>query len=124
MPIKKTRKNKMNTFDDWFNETENFALRSERFYSELSMYAEHPEINPDVILAWVKAAYEVGYKHGRIPPSPIGKFGIQVPIDEDTWTFVVDYPQNGQETPKAFNTYEEAEAIGKTWGMYRILKIG
>jgi hypothetical protein len=117
----------MNTFDDWFNETENSALRSERFYGELAMYAEHPEINPDVILAWVKAAYEIGHKHGRIPPSPIGKFGIEVPTDEqeDEWMLVVTYTNDGKEIPEVYDTYEAANiAADQMWRKFRVRRIG
>lgn len=58
------------TFDNWFNEVEGYALRSERFYEDLDYYRGD---NPQVVLRWLKAAYEVGYKHGQLPLMDDGK---------------------------------------------------
>ena len=49
-------------FEDWFDEIENFSLRSERFFSDLNEY--EPGINPEIVVKWLKAAFEVGYDAG------------------------------------------------------------
>lgn len=45
------------TFDEWLDEIENFGLRRERLGEEL------PE--SDVLIKWLRAAYEVGYEQGK-----------------------------------------------------------
>lgn len=50
------------TFEDWFDEIENFSLRSERFFEDLNDY--EPGINPEIVIKWLRAAYEVGYDAG------------------------------------------------------------
>jgi len=53
-------------FDDWFYEQEGFALRAERFYDEMDlMTGGAPEANIKIV-KWLRAAYEVGYEHGRV----------------------------------------------------------
>lgn len=42
---------KYSNFEDWFNEIENYGLRSERFYEEF------PNIDPRMI-EWLKASWE------------------------------------------------------------------
>lgn len=56
------------TFDEWFHEIENFALRSERFYDEMDMLfgKELTRENMIKIVSWLKAAYDVGYEQGSI----------------------------------------------------------
>jgi len=54
-------------FDDWFNEVEVFSLRSERFYDGVDKF-----IN-DLILSWIKAAYEAGYEHAKLELLDDGK---------------------------------------------------
>jgi hypothetical protein len=41
------------TFDEWFNDAENYGMRCERFYYEDAMF----------IVKWLEAAYQVGYEH-------------------------------------------------------------
>lgn len=54
------------TFDEWFNEQEGFSFRCERFYDDVEMYKYHCEAGDvDVILKWLKAAYEVGREQGK-----------------------------------------------------------
>ena len=50
------------TFEDWFLESEVFSLRCERFYDDLIHYQGD---NPEIIIKWLKAAYEVGREHER-----------------------------------------------------------
>lgn len=61
------------TFEEWFNEIENYSLRGERFYLDLDVFGEKfmedglYVMNIDAyepILKWLKAAYEVGYEEG------------------------------------------------------------
>ena len=56
-------------------------------------------------------------------PEPIGKYAIEVPMDEDLkdWLFVTDMSTGKSVT---YKTKKEAEEAGKIWGMYRIVKIG
>jgi len=51
------------TFDEWFYGIENFSLRAERFYDEID-----PDSRTDTkaLVSWLRAAYEVGYEHGRV----------------------------------------------------------
>lgn len=51
-------------FDDWFYEQEGFALRAERFHTDLEMFHADELTNID-ILRWLKAAYEEGYNQSR-----------------------------------------------------------
>jgi len=53
------------TFDKWFNEIENFSTRNERFFEELGQRPyDNLEQADKRIIAWLQAAYEVGYKAG------------------------------------------------------------
>ena len=51
-------------FYDWFDEIENFSLRSERFFDELEQrpYGNLDQANKRMI-AWLRAAYDAGYQH-------------------------------------------------------------
>ena len=52
------------TFEDWFYETEGFALRAERFYLMLESY--HGElVTEQDLVPWLKAAYQAGFDAGQ-----------------------------------------------------------
>lgn len=48
------------TFDEWFYEQQNFSLRAEWFWEDVTHYQGD---NPEVLLRWLKAAYDAGYMH-------------------------------------------------------------
>jgi hypothetical protein len=50
------------TFEDWFNQIENFSLRSERFYELLEAY-KNGRISESGFIDWLKAAYHTGHEH-------------------------------------------------------------
>lgn len=50
------------TFEDWFYEQQNFSLRAEWFWEDVQGYQGD---NPEVLLKWLKAAYEEGYNQAR-----------------------------------------------------------
>lgn len=50
-------------FEDWFEEMEGFAFRSDRFYDDFDFAAKTNDYG--VIVKWLQAAYEVGYKDGQ-----------------------------------------------------------
>jgi hypothetical protein len=54
------------SFNKWFNEVENFGLRSERFYDDIMTILYNPNksasLHFDKMTAWIKAAYEEGAK--------------------------------------------------------------
>ena len=52
------------TFDEWFNETEIFSLRSERFYADL-FDIESPNVESPNMIKWLRAAYQIGYEQGK-----------------------------------------------------------
>jgi hypothetical protein len=47
------------TFDDWFDETENYSFRSERFFQHLDLLTNEPE-RTKFIENWMRAAFESG----------------------------------------------------------------
>ena len=49
------------TFDEWLDEIEVFSSRRERLFEELLDYQGD---NPEVVLKWLEAAYNVGYDEG------------------------------------------------------------
>lgn len=49
------------SFEEWFNETESFGIRSERFYDDLLTY-KWDGISADHLVKWLKAAYHTGYE--------------------------------------------------------------
>lgn len=55
----------MATFTEWLEETENFSLRIERFISDCDHHREGSTGSNERMIAWLRAAYEVGYKHGH-----------------------------------------------------------
>jgi len=51
------------TFDEWLDEQEGvFGLRMHRLMDDIN--SPDPAYN-DLIMKWLRAAYEVGYEHGR-----------------------------------------------------------
>ena len=54
---------KTKTFEDWFNELEGYALLGERFYSDVDLVIDGIS-NQDLMVRWLKAAYEAGYSAG------------------------------------------------------------
>ena len=48
-------------FDDWFNELENYSLRSERFYAQLDAIKEQ-ELRQRFVMRWMEVAWEQGYR--------------------------------------------------------------
>jgi hypothetical protein len=51
-----------------------------------------------------------------------GRFAIEVPFDEDltSWILVTDM---GTGVPMTYSTREEAERIGRGWGVHRIKQL-
>ena len=47
------------TFDDWFDETENYSFRSERFFQHLELLTNEVE-RTEFITNWMRAAFEAG----------------------------------------------------------------
>ena len=47
------------TFEDWFNEIENFGYRSERFFQHLELLKSERE-RRDFCENWLRAAFECG----------------------------------------------------------------
>ena len=47
------------TFDDWFNEIENYSFRSERFFQHLELLTNEVE-RTEFITNWMRAAFESG----------------------------------------------------------------
>lgn len=48
------------TFDDWFDETEGYAFRSERFFQHLEAIIEDEPRRTEFITNWMRAAFEAG----------------------------------------------------------------
>jgi hypothetical protein len=51
-------------FEDWFDETEVFSLRSERFYDDLITY-KLEGVEAEHLVKWLRAAYDAGHEHGQ-----------------------------------------------------------
>lgn len=47
------------TFEDWFNELENYSFRSDRFFQHLDLLSNTRERN-EFIENWMRAAFEAG----------------------------------------------------------------
>jgi hypothetical protein len=47
------------TFEDWFNELENYNFRSDRFFQHLELLSSARERN-DFLENWMRAAFEAG----------------------------------------------------------------
>ena len=58
------------TFDEWFYEQQNFSLRAEWFWDDATHYQGD---NPEVLLKWLKAAYEAGHEHALLRFQDDGK---------------------------------------------------
>ena len=54
---------KYDNFSGWFNEPENYGLRSERFFIQLA-YIEDPLERNAFIERWLQAAFDTGYESG------------------------------------------------------------
>lgn len=52
-------------FDEWFNETEVFSLRAERFFNDLDHHVPDSQGSNKRMVEWLKAAYKAGYEQGR-----------------------------------------------------------
>jgi hypothetical protein len=50
-------------FEDWFDESEGYHLRSERFFSE-SKSADPFKTNK-ILTEWLKTAWNLGYQSGK-----------------------------------------------------------
>ena len=54
------------SFNEWFNEVENYSMRSERFYDDIMTILYNPHksasLHRDKMTVWLKAAYEEGAK--------------------------------------------------------------
>lgn len=50
------------TFEEWFYEQQNFSLRAEWFWQDVLDYQVD---NPEIMLKWLKAAYDAGYEHAN-----------------------------------------------------------
>lgn len=61
------------TFEEWFNEIEMFSLRGERFYNDLDHHKEGSRGSSERMVAWLKAAYQVGYEHKTLELLSDGK---------------------------------------------------
>lgn len=48
-----------NRFEDWFDEIENYGMRSERFFESLDQFQSREGYNANLIL-WLRAAFESG----------------------------------------------------------------
>jgi hypothetical protein len=53
------------TFEEWFGEVELFSTRDERFYNDLDHHKPY-EGSYGRMMAWLKAAYDVGYEQGKL----------------------------------------------------------
>ena len=58
------------TFDEWFYEQQNFSLRAEWFWDDLMHYQGD---NPEIIIKWLKAAYDAGHEHALLRFQDDGK---------------------------------------------------
>jgi hypothetical protein len=54
------------TFDDWFNELENYSFRSERFFQHLELFNSTvcTDQRNEFITNWMRAAFEAGRNPG------------------------------------------------------------
>ena len=60
------------TFDQWFNDTEAFGIRSERFHDDLIAYRLE-SVEAEHIARWLKWAYKTGYDARNIELMESGK---------------------------------------------------
>ena len=50
-----------------------------------------------------------------------GKWGVQVPEDEDSWIWLTDLTTGAK---NVYDTQEEAAKVGARWGVHRVMKMG
>ena len=48
------------TFEDWFNELENYNFRSDRFFQHLDVIQDNPRQRNEFLENWMRAAFEAG----------------------------------------------------------------
>lgn len=48
------------TFEDWFNELENYNFRSDRFFQHLDVIQDSPRQRNEFLENWMRAAFEAG----------------------------------------------------------------
>lgn len=53
------------TLTEWLEETENFSLRIERFINDCDHHREGSTGSNERMIAWLRAAYQVGYEQGK-----------------------------------------------------------
>jgi hypothetical protein len=52
------------TFEDWFDETEGYGFRSERFFQHLEAIIDDEPRRSEFITNWIRAAFEAGRNPG------------------------------------------------------------
>lgn len=50
---------KYDKFEDWFDEIENYGMRSERFFDSLDQFTSKQAYDANLVL-WLRAAFECG----------------------------------------------------------------
>jgi hypothetical protein len=50
---------KYEKFEDWFDEIENYGMRSERFFDSLDQFASKQAYDANLVL-WLRSAFECG----------------------------------------------------------------
>ncbi len=60
------------TFGNWFNQTEAFGFRSERFHDDLISYRLE-NVEAELVVKWLNAAYNAGYNDRDIELMESGK---------------------------------------------------
>lgn len=45
------------TFEDWFDEIENYGMRNERFFESLDQFTSQAAYNANLVL-WLRAAFD------------------------------------------------------------------
>jgi len=67
------------TFDEWMNRQEKYSSRVDRLYDDIDMITGVPKSpiesarSKNIILGWLKAAYNVGYEHATTQHQDDGK---------------------------------------------------
>lgn len=66
-------------FDEWMNQQEKYSTRVDRLYDDIDMITGVPKSpiesarSKNIILGWLKAAYNVGYEHATTQHQDDGK---------------------------------------------------
>jgi hypothetical protein len=55
----------INNFEQWLNELEGYAIRSERAYDDLVLHPKDEVDNWKTIKQWLKGAFDAGYEAGE-----------------------------------------------------------